>query len=121
MAARWETAAINFEDLVSPFFDFAELGNIFSDLLPLVPFPDLLFPDLPVGAGVGLSVSSAGVGGFKIDTSLVGEDVIGMSDVAVGGLASTVGEDVIGISDVAVGGFASPTVDEDVPCSSFSG
>ena len=51
MAARWETAAINFEDLVSPFLDL-----VFSDLLPLVPFPDLLFPDLPVVVGIDVGI-----------------------------------------------------------------
>ena len=70
MAAKWETAFINFEDLVSPFFDLAELGiDIFSDLLPLVPFPDLLFPDLlVVGAndGIGILIADGlSVGAFE--------------------------------------------------------
>jgi len=65
---------------------------LFNDL-PKIGF-DALYSSRNAIDNVG-SVGFCAVGGFKILTTFVGEDVIGIIDVAVGGEASpTVGDDV---------------------------
>jgi len=72
MAARWETAAINFEDLVSPFFDLAELGTDIFSALPLFVVAFSLFDFdlddlLKTGGGEGgiLIADGLSVGDFE--------------------------------------------------------
>ena len=73
------TAAITFEDLVPPFFDLAELGiDIFSALLlfvvafSLFDLDDLLniVDGLSVGDFEGVSVGSAVLGSFEVETKV---------------------------------------------------
>ena len=63
MAARWETAVINFEDLVYPFFDLAWLGiDIFSALLLFVVAFSLFDLDDLLDLNIGPSVVMSGRG-----------------------------------------------------------
>lgn len=116
-----ETSSVRYNEFkyaFDPFVDLAAFPSTFEffvllplgrdcllDTFPALPFL-LLFNDLPkIGFealyssrnaidNVG-SVGFCAVGGFKILTTLVGDDVIGIIDVAVGGEASsTVGDDV---------------------------
>ena len=62
IAAKWETAAINFEDLVSPFFDLALGIDIFSALLLFVVAFSLFDLDDLLDLNIGPSVVMSGRG-----------------------------------------------------------